>query len=214
MPDRPQVRFGDRGRVARHAVQQREIAATGPLEGLDRVGDLGRELGDGEQLARLLATRLDGAGAGPVEQRRGDGALDHVAGDDDELDALLGEHRQPLAQGVLAEVDPVGVGLQRPRVLEHRAVVVLAALGLLAGPESARAGATGERQRRRIADAVDIERENADQHLSFGYGVHRCMGLRLAEMQLRILWEEIVILFMAWIKKIIRLTLNWQKHQV
>ena len=38
----------------------------------------------------------------------------------------------------------------------------------------------------------DIERENADQHLSFGYGVHRCMGLRLAEMQLRILWEEIL----------------------
>jgi cytochrome P450 len=42
------------------------------------------------------------------------------------------------------------------------------------------------------ADAVDIERENANQHLSFGYGVHRCMGLRLAEMQLRILWEEIL----------------------
>ena len=42
------------------------------------------------------------------------------------------------------------------------------------------------------ADSVDIERANADQHLSFGYGVHRCMGLRLAEMQLRILWEEIL----------------------
>jgi cytochrome P450 len=42
------------------------------------------------------------------------------------------------------------------------------------------------------ADSIDIERHNADQHLSFGYGVHRCMGLRLAEMQLRILWEEIL----------------------
>jgi cytochrome P450 len=41
-------------------------------------------------------------------------------------------------------------------------------------------------------DSIDIERHNADQHLSFGYGVHRCMGLRLAEMQLRILWEEIL----------------------
>ncbi len=41
-------------------------------------------------------------------------------------------------------------------------------------------------------DRIDIERANADQHLSFGYGVHRCMGLRLAEMQLRILWEEIL----------------------
>ncbi|WP_417539621.1 cytochrome P450, partial [Marinobacter sp.] len=27
---------------------------------------------------------------------------------------------------------------------------------------------------------------------SFGFGVHRCMGNRLAEMQLRILWEEIL----------------------
>ena len=42
------------------------------------------------------------------------------------------------------------------------------------------------------ADTIDIERENANQHMSFGYGVHRCMGLRLAEMQLRILWEEIL----------------------
>ncbi len=41
-------------------------------------------------------------------------------------------------------------------------------------------------------DRIDIERENADQHLSFGYGIHRCMGLRLAEMQLRVLWEEIL----------------------
>jgi cytochrome P450 len=41
-------------------------------------------------------------------------------------------------------------------------------------------------------DSINIERANADQHLSFGYGVHRCMGLRLAEMQLRILWEEIL----------------------
>ncbi|MBN4059553.1 cytochrome P450 [Acidimicrobium ferrooxidans] len=42
------------------------------------------------------------------------------------------------------------------------------------------------------ADDIDIERENADRHLSFGYGVHFCMGSRLAELQLRILWEEIL----------------------
>ena len=35
-----------------------------------------------------------------------------------------------------------------------------------------------------------IERENARQHLSFGLGVHFCMGSRLAEMQLRVVWEE------------------------
>ena len=41
-------------------------------------------------------------------------------------------------------------------------------------------------------DAIDLERHNAERHLSFGYGIHFCMGSRLAEMQLRILWEEIL----------------------
>jgi cytochrome P450 len=42
------------------------------------------------------------------------------------------------------------------------------------------------------ADQLDIERDNARSHLSFGFGIHRCMGNRLAELQLRILWEEIL----------------------
>ena len=42
------------------------------------------------------------------------------------------------------------------------------------------------------ADRIDIERPNAERHLAFGYGVHFCMGSRLAELQLRILWEEIL----------------------
>ncbi len=37
-----------------------------------------------------------------------------------------------------------------------------------------------------------IDRSNSKQHLSFGWGVHFCMGSRLAEMQLRVLWEEIM----------------------
>lgn len=42
------------------------------------------------------------------------------------------------------------------------------------------------------ANEIDIERHNADRHLSFGYGIHFCMGSRLAELQLRVLWEEIL----------------------
>ncbi len=42
------------------------------------------------------------------------------------------------------------------------------------------------------AEAIDLERHNADRHLSFGYGIHFCMGSRLAELQLRVLWEEIL----------------------
>ena len=37
---------------------------------------------------------------------------------------------------------------------------------------------------------LDITRENARRHIAFGYGIHRCVGARLAEMQLRILLEE------------------------
>ena len=41
-------------------------------------------------------------------------------------------------------------------------------------------------------DDFIIGRENARKHLAFGFGIHRCMGNRLAELQLRVLWEEIL----------------------
>jgi cytochrome P450 len=34
------------------------------------------------------------------------------------------------------------------------------------------------------------DRPRARHHLSFGFGIHRCLGNRLAEMQIRVLWEE------------------------
>lgn len=40
------------------------------------------------------------------------------------------------------------------------------------------------------ADRWDPERENSRRHLSFGYGIHRCLGARLAELQLTTLIEE------------------------
>ncbi|MEN9314525.1 MAG: hypothetical protein RIS35_918 [Pseudomonadota bacterium] len=40
-----------------------------------------------------------------------------------------------------------------------------------------------------------IDRKNPRQHLSFGFGIHRCVGNRLAELQLKILWEEILARF-------------------
>ncbi len=41
-------------------------------------------------------------------------------------------------------------------------------------------------------NALIVDRARPRQHLSFGFGVHRCVGNRLAEMQLRIVWEEIL----------------------
>ena len=42
------------------------------------------------------------------------------------------------------------------------------------------------------ANAFDITRSNARNSVSFGFGVHRCLGMRLAELQMRILWQEIL----------------------
>jgi cytochrome P450 len=41
-------------------------------------------------------------------------------------------------------------------------------------------------------DSFIIDRARPRQHLSFGFGIHRCVGNRLAELQLTILWEEIM----------------------
>jgi cytochrome P450 len=61
--------------------------------------------------------------------------------------------------------------------------------------------ASGNRDEEVIPRANEflIDRPNARQHLSFGFGLHRCMGNRLAEMQLRIVWEEIMQRF-KWIE--------------
>ncbi len=41
-------------------------------------------------------------------------------------------------------------------------------------------------------NAFLIDRERPRQHLSFGFGIHRCVGNRVAELQLTIIWEEIL----------------------
>lgn len=57
--------------------------------------------------------------------------------------------------------------------------------------------ASGNRDERAIEQPEQfiIDRKSARNHLSFGFGVHRCMGNRLAELQLRILWEELLARF-------------------
>lgn len=57
--------------------------------------------------------------------------------------------------------------------------------------------ASGNRDERQFErpDNFIIDRANARSHIAFGFGIHRCMGNRLAEMQLRILWEELLMRF-------------------
>jgi len=53
---------------------------------------------------------------------------------------------------------------------------------------------SGNRDERAISEpnSFIIDRERPRQHLSFGFGIHRCVGNRLAEMQLRTVWEEVL----------------------
>ncbi|MDO8422127.1 MAG: cytochrome P450 [Parvibaculum sp.] len=53
---------------------------------------------------------------------------------------------------------------------------------------------SGNRDEEVIDRANDyiIDRERSRQHISFGFGIHRCVGNRLAELQLQIIWEEIL----------------------
>jgi cytochrome P450 len=53
---------------------------------------------------------------------------------------------------------------------------------------------SGNRDDEAIEHANDfiIDRARPRQHLSFGFGIHRCVGNRLAELQLMILWEEML----------------------
>jgi len=53
---------------------------------------------------------------------------------------------------------------------------------------------SGNRDEEVIANPNDyiIDRERPRNHISFGFGIHRCVGNRLAELQLKIIWEEIL----------------------
>lgn len=53
---------------------------------------------------------------------------------------------------------------------------------------------SGNRDEARVTQPNDylIDRPRSREHLSFGMGIHRCVGNRVAEMQLTIIWEEIL----------------------
>jgi cytochrome P450 len=56
---------------------------------------------------------------------------------------------------------------------------------------------SGNRDEEAIERPYDfiIDRARPRTHLSFGFGIHRCIGMRLAELQLKIIWEEIFARF-------------------
>ena len=99
--------------------------------------------------------------------------------------------------GLVASMVPEIIRWQTPVIHMRRTALEdadLAGKRIRKGDKVAMWYISGNRDEEAIdqADAFIIDRARPRQHLSFGFGIHRCVGNRLAEMQLAILWEEIL----------------------
>ncbi len=109
----------------------------------------------------------------------------------DEYDKLRADPR--LIQSMVPEI----IRWQTPLAHMRRTAVADAELGgkrIRKGDKVVMWYVSGNRDTDEIdnPDSFIIDRERPRHHLSFGFGIHRCVGNRLAEMQLRIIWEEIL----------------------
>jgi cytochrome P450 len=99
--------------------------------------------------------------------------------------------------GLVAGLVPEIIRWQTPVMHMRRTALEDAELGgkrIRKGDKVAMWYISGNRDEEAIERANEfiIDRARPRQHLSFGFGIHRCVGNRLAEMQLTILWEEIL----------------------
>ncbi len=98
---------------------------------------------------------------------------------------------------LISSMVPEIIRWQTPLAYMRRTVTQDTELGgkrLRAGDKVALWFVSGNRDESAVERANEfiIDRKNPRHHLSFGFGLHRCMGNRLAEMQLRIVWEEVM----------------------
>ncbi len=99
--------------------------------------------------------------------------------------------------GLIPSLAPEIIRWQTPVLYMRRTAILDADLGgkrIREGDKVAMWYVSGNRDEAVIerANAFIIDRTRPRQHLSFGFGIHRCVGNRLAELQLTILWEEIL----------------------
>jgi cytochrome P450 len=99
--------------------------------------------------------------------------------------------------GLVASLVPEIIRWQTPVIHMRRTALQdteLAGKQIRRGDKVAMWYISGNRDEEAIENANEfiIHRARPRQHLSFGFGIHRCVGNRLAEMQLTILWEEIL----------------------
>ncbi|MFN2426815.1 MAG: cytochrome P450 [Candidatus Binatia bacterium] len=119
------------------------------------------------------------------------GGLYALSQNPDQYDKLRRDHS--LIPNMVSEI----IRWQTPLAHMRRTALEDCEVGGKTIPKGARVAmwyVSGNRDERIFEDphAFLIDRKNARQHMAFGFGIHRCVGNRLADLQLRILWEEIM----------------------
>jgi cytochrome P450 len=117
---------------------------------------------------------------------------------------LLALHQNP-AEYAKLRADPALVASMAPEIIRWQTPLAhmrrtavhdttLAGQHIRAGDRVVMWYVSGNRDEDAIehANRFIIDRPRPKKHLSFGFGIHRCVGERLAEMQLRVVWEEIL----------------------
>ncbi len=131
-----------------------------------------------------------------------------VGGNDTTRNSMTGgllalhDHPQEMAKlranpALIDSLVPEIIRWQTPLAYMRRTALVDAELGgkqIRKGDKLAMWYLSGNRDESAIPqpDHFIVDRERPRQHLSFGFGIHRCVGNRLAELQLKILWQELL----------------------
>jgi cytochrome P450 len=158
-------------------------------------------------LVSMLAHGASTRNMGPMEYM-GNLILLIVGGNDTTRNSMTGgllalhQHPQEMAKlranpALVDSLVPEIIRWQTPLAYMRRTATQDTELGgkqIREGDKVAMWYLSGNRDETAIAepDRFIVDRARPRQHLSFGFGIHRCVGNRLAELQLKILWEELL----------------------
>ena len=168
---------------------------------------VGRDPGEATDLITMMANNPETQRMDPMEYL-GNLILLIVGGNDTTRNSISGgvlflnenpaEFRKLIADpSLVVSMVPEIIRYQTPLAYMRRTATQDAVVGgktIEAGDKVAMWYVSGNRDETAIERPNEfiIDRKDARHHLSFGFGIHRCMGNRLAEMQLRVIWEEIL----------------------
>lgn len=151
-------------------------------------GEATRDMGPVEYLGNLILLIV---GGNDTTRNTMSASVFNLANNPDQFQRLV--ENQSLIPSMVAET----IRWQTPLAHMRRTAkcdTELAGQQIKAGDKVVMWYVSGNRDERVFDQPHDfiIDRANVRKHLAFGFGIHRCMGNRLAELQLKILWEEIL----------------------